>query len=135
MDGEVLALLEQINGKLDQQTEILNEHSKILDQHSEILNQHSEILNQHSEILNQHSEILNRHEGILSQHTQLLGEHTGILRALEHASEVQRAQMDQMNHTLARVEAEVKTIREDLTAVELVTSKNWNDIVKLKAIR
>ncbi|MBU3102333.1 MULTISPECIES: hypothetical protein [Clostridium] len=64
-----------------------------------------------------------------------LDEHTQILRALEHASEIHKAEIDKINHTVARVEGEVKGIREDITAVEMITSKNWNDISKLKAVK
>lgn len=71
----------------------------------------------------------------LDEHTQILNEHTQILKALEHASEVHKAEIDKLNHAVARVEGEVKGIREDLTAVELITSKNWNDISKLKAVK
>jgi predicted nucleic acid-binding Zn-ribbon protein len=64
-----------------------------------------------------------------------LDEHTQILRALEHSSEAQKSEIDRLNHGIARVEGEVKGIREDLTAVELMTSKNWNDIAKLKSVK
>ncbi|MCB2356431.1 hypothetical protein [Clostridium estertheticum] len=64
-----------------------------------------------------------------------LDEHTQILRALEHASEIHKEEIDKINHTVARVEGEVKGIREDITAVEMITSKNWNDISKLKAVK
>ena len=59
-----------------------------------------------------------------------LDEHTQILRSLEHAREI-----DKVNYTVAKIEGEVKGIREDLTAVEMITSKNWNDISKLKAVK
>lgn len=78
---------------------------------------------------------LDKHTQILEKHTQTLDEHTQILRALEHASEVHKAEIDKANYSIARVEGEVKGIREDLTAVEMITSKNWNDISKLKAIK
>jgi hypothetical protein len=64
-----------------------------------------------------------------------LDEHTQILRSLEHASEIHKAEIDKVNYVVARVEGEVKGIREDLTAVEMITSKNWNDISKLKAVK
>ena len=48
-----------------------------------------------------------------------LDKHTQILRALEHASEIHKAEVDKVkvNYTVARVEGEVKRIREDITAV------------------
>ncbi|TDT52003.1 hypothetical protein [Fonticella tunisiensis] len=80
-------------------------------------------------------ELLKSINSKLDEHTQILNEHTQILRALEHASESHKAEIDRVNHAIARVEGEIKGIREDLTAVELMTSKNWNDIVKLKAVK
>lgn len=64
-----------------------------------------------------------------------LDEHTQILRSLEHASEIHKAEIDKVNYTVSRVEGEVKGIREDLTTIEMITSKNWNDISKLKAVK
>lgn len=107
MDNEILQLLKEINGKLDEHTKILNEHTRILDEHTKILNEHS----------------------------QRLDEHSQLLRSLEHASEVHKAEIDKIENGVARVEGEVKGIREDLSALELITSKNWNDIAKLKAVR
>lgn len=80
-------------------------------------------------------ELLRSISSKLDEHTQVLGEHTQILRALEHSSETHKSEIDRVNHSIARVEGEVKGIREDLTAVELMTSKNWNDIVKLKSVK
>jgi len=80
-------------------------------------------------------ELLKNMNSKLDEHTKILGEHTLILRALEHSSEVHKAEMDKLNHSISRVEGEVKGIREDLTAVELITSKNWNEITKLKAVK
>jgi len=36
---------------------------------------------------------------------------------------------------IAEVKDEVKEIRKDLTNVEIITSSNWNDIAKLKAVK
>lgn len=80
-------------------------------------------------------ELLKSISSKLDEHTQILNEHTQILRTLEHSSEVHKSEIDKVNHSIARVEGEVKGIREDLTAVEFMTSKNWNDIVKLKAVK
>ncbi|OAA92744.1 hypothetical protein [Clostridium coskatii] len=44
-----------------------------------------------------------------------LDEHTQILRSLEHASEIHKAEIDKVNYTAAKIEGEVKGIREDLT--------------------
>lgn len=113
--------IKTINVKLDEHTKILNEHTRILNDHTQILNEHTQLLNDHTQILNEHSERLN--------------EHSQILRALEHSSEVHKAQMDKMELSAARLEGDVKSIKEDISTIECVTSKNWNDIAKLKAVK
>ncbi len=99
------------------------------------LTEHTGILTEHTGILTEHTGILTEHTGILTEHTGILTEHTQILRALEHASEVHKAELDNLTHTVARIEGEVKDLRNDLTTIEVVTSKNWNDIAKLKAVK
>ena len=37
-----------------------------------------------------------------------LDEHTEILKSLEHTSEINKAEIDKVNHAIARVEGEVK---------------------------
>ncbi|WP_010233854.1 hypothetical protein [Clostridium arbusti] len=121
MENEILELLKDINSKLDGHTQILNEHSKVLEEHTEILNAHTKVLDEHTRVLD--------------KHTIVLDENTQILRALEHSSEVHKTEIDKANYVIANVEGNVKGIREDLTAVEIITSKNWNDISKLKAVK
>lgn len=43
--------------------------------------------------------------------------------------------MDKIGMPAARLEGDVKGIKEDISTIECVTSKNWNDIAKLKAVR
>ena len=59
-------------------------------------------------------------------------ENTQILRSLEHKSDVNKAEHDKMAYDLVEIKGNIKEMRQDLTNVELITSKNWNDIVKLK---
>lgn len=40
-----------------------------------------------------------------------LDEHTQILRPLEHAREIHKAEIDKVNYTVAKIEGEVKGIR------------------------
>lgn len=63
-----------------------------------------------------------------------LKENTQILKALEHRSEANKAEHDRFFHELAEIKGELKSIRKDVTKVELVTSSNWNDIARLKAV-
>ena len=62
-------------------------------------------------------------------------ENTSILKSLEHAAEVSKAEHDQMNHTIAIMQGDIAEIKHELSFVEIVTSKNLNDIAKLKAIK
>ena len=64
-----------------------------------------------------------------------LDEHSQILRALEHSSEVNKSEHDKMSNDIAHVSGNVESIKKDLTNVEIITSSNWNDIAKLKAVR
>ena len=62
-------------------------------------------------------------------------ENAQILKALEHSSEVNKAEHDKIINNLAHVQGDIEGLRIDLTTMEIVTSKNWNDIARLKAIR
>lgn len=84
---------------------------------------------------NQILELLNAINKKLDEHTKKLDEHTQLLRALEHSSQIHKAEIDKVNFAISKVEGEVKGIREDLNAIEIITSKNWNDISKLKAVK
>lgn len=64
-----------------------------------------------------------------------LDEHTQILRALEHSSEVNKAEQDKMGNDIAHIKGDVEAIRKDVSNVELITASNWADISKLKAVR
>ena len=58
-----------------------------------------------------------------------------IVKALEHSAEVNKAEQDKMSNDIAHIKGDVEGIKKDLLQVEIVTSNNWNDIAKLKAVR
>ncbi|HOQ01512.1 MAG TPA: hypothetical protein PK604_11960 [Acetivibrio clariflavus] len=62
-------------------------------------------------------------------------ENTEILKFLVHSAEVNKAEHDRMNNDIAHIKGELESIRKDLVNVEIITSSNWNDIAKLKAIK
>ena len=62
-------------------------------------------------------------------------EHTQILSALEHKTDVISAQQENLKHEVAEIKGEVKSIRKDMSSVEIITANNWADIAKLKAIK
>lgn len=64
-----------------------------------------------------------------------LEENTQILRALEHNTEVNKAEHDNMTHDIAEILGEVKSLRKDLSTVEIVTANNYADIARLKAVK
>ena len=62
-------------------------------------------------------------------------EHTEILRALEHKTDVISAEQENLKHEVAEIKGEVKSIRKDMSSVEIITANNWADIAKLKAVK
>lgn len=61
-------------------------------------------------------------------------EHTQILRALEAAKDVHAAKLDNIETNIAYIQGDIKALRNDLNLVEEVTSKNWNEITRLKKL-
>ncbi len=66
-------------------------------------------------------------------------EHTQLLGALEHPKEVMRAEQDNMNIRLIkiegstkRIEQEVAMLKRDTRDIEKRTAKNWSDVVEIK---
>lgn len=62
-------------------------------------------------------------------------ENTDILKALEHSAQVNKAEHDQMSNDIAHIKGEFKSLRQDMANVEIITSSNWNEIAKLKAVK
>ncbi len=62
-------------------------------------------------------------------------EHTQILRALEHKTDVISAEQENLKHEVFETKGEVKSMRKDMSSVEIITANNWADIAKLKAIK
>ena len=62
-------------------------------------------------------------------------ENTQILKALEHTAQVNKAEHDNMINDIAEIKGEMKGVRNNINTVELVTSQNWNELVKLKSVK
>jgi hypothetical protein len=64
-----------------------------------------------------------------------LDENTEILRVLEHKAEVNKAEYDKMNNDIAHIKGTIESIKKDMSTIEIVTSSNYADIAKLKAVK
>jgi len=64
-----------------------------------------------------------------------INENTQILMALEHLTQVNKAEHDKMSFDIAEISGEIKAFGKSLSNIELITANNWGDIVKLKSIR
>ena len=73
----------------------------------------------------------NKFDGLESK----FDENTQILRALEHSSEVNKAEHDKMANDITHIKGEVEALRKDISTVEIVTANNYADLAKLKAVR
>lgn len=62
-------------------------------------------------------------------------ENTQILHALLHLAEVNKAEHDKMMNDIAYVKGDVAALRRDITNVEIITSSNWGEIARLKAVK
>lgn len=72
---------------------------------------------------------------LLQKMDSRLEEHGQILRALDERTKVISAEVENLKHEVAETKGEVKSLRKDLNAVELITANNWSDIVRLKALK
>jgi hypothetical protein len=61
-----------------------------------------------------------------------VNENTQILKALEHSSEVNKAEHDKMSNDIAHMKGSIESIRQSLYRVEEATANNWADIARLK---
>lgn len=58
-----------------------------------------------------------------------------IVKALEHSSEVNKAEHDKMANDITHIKGEVAALRKDMSTVEIVTANNYADIAKLKVLK
>lgn len=80
-------------------------------------------------------EILKRLESRFDGLENKVDENTQILRALEHSTQVNKAEHDNMSNDIAHIKGDVTAIKKDLSFVEQATAKNWSDITILKAVK
>lgn len=58
-----------------------------------------------------------------------------IVRALEHSAEVNKSEHDKILTEIAYIKGDIEAVKKDLCNVEIITSSNWNEIAKLKAVK
>lgn len=90
-----------------------------------------QILSELKEIKESQIEMQTTQKSMQSQ----LEEHGLILRALEHKTDVVKANQEVIRYDVAEIKGEVVSVRTDINAVEYVTGKNMSDIARLKSVK
>lgn len=62
--------------------------------------------------VNEQGEILKSHGEILKEHGDILKEHGEILQAIKHGQEIQKAEIDRLNLTVAQIQGDQAEIKE-----------------------
>lgn len=110
---EILSEIKSMNGRMDN-----------LDNRMDKLDGRMDNLDNHMDKLESEVSIIKAQET----------ENTQLIKSLIHSSEVQNANIDKLMNTTAKIEGTLNAIKKDLTSVEHITSKNWNDITSLKNV-
>jgi chromosome segregation ATPase len=132
MDNKILKAIENLDKKIensDKKFENLDKKIENLDKKFENLDKKIGNLDKKFE---KRFDVLEEDVSILKSQTW---ENTEMLKALIHASEVHKAEIDNISLKVAHIEGDVTAIKKDLSTVETVTASNYTDIVRLKAIR
>ena len=79
------------------------------------------------------AKLKNLEDGQKELKTQV-GENTAILKALEHSSEVNKAEHDKMSMDVAKLSGTITELRTDMSTVEIIVARNNLDLAKLKAV-
>lgn len=62
-------------------------------------------------------------------------ESISILRSLEHKSQINKSEHDKLFNDMAKLSGTVENMRKDLSAVEVVTARNLENIAQLKLVK
>lgn len=86
--------------------------------------------------------VLKEHSKILQEHGEILQEHGVILQALKHGQEIQKAEIDRLNITVAHIQGEQAEIKElvdnmagDISFLVRKAAKHDDDIRELKRVK
>lgn len=86
------------------------------------------------DITNIKGDIKNVKDDIINIKTQQ-EESISILRALEHKADVNKSEHDKLFNDIAKLSGTVENMRKDLSAVEVVTARNLENIAQLKLVK
>ncbi|WDU84532.1 hypothetical protein PWK10_09525 [Caloramator sp. Dgby_cultured_2] len=132
MEEKILKLLENLTEGVNGLREDLRETNRKLDRLEERMDKlesRMDKLESRMDKLESRMDKLESEVGLIKEQVK---ENTEILRALEHASEVHKAEIDKLTYDVAEMAADVKAIRKDFSLVEEITAKNWNEIIQIK---
>ena len=62
-------------------------------------------------------------------------ENTGMLKGLEENAKITRAEIERVANDVDHMSGNIEALRKDISNVEIITSSNWSDIAKLKAVK
>ncbi|HBG0867867.1 TPA: hypothetical protein KPF30_002611 [Clostridioides difficile] len=128
MDEKILELLQKMNNNIvDMKQDITGMKQDIVDMKQDIKGMKQDI----SDLKIGQVETNNRLDIVESQ----VKENTQILKALEHKADVSKAEHDKMSFDISHIQGNISEIKQDLNATQIITSKNWSDIEKLKSIK
>ncbi|NNU76055.1 hypothetical protein [Clostridium estertheticum] len=127
MDKEILDILKEM------QSDMKSMQSDMKSMKSDMKSMQGDINSMQGDIKSMQGDIKLTQSDIKSIKTTQ-EEHTQILRALEHKTDVISAEQENLKHEVLEIKGEVKSMRKDLSSVEIITANNWSDIAKLKAI-
>ena len=92
--------------------------------------------------VNEQGEILKSHGEILKEHGEILKEHSEILQAIKHGQEIQKAEIDRLNLTVAQIQGDQAEIREivhnmagDISFLIRKAAQHDDDIRELKRVK
>ena len=62
-------------------------------------------------------------------------ESISILRSLEHKADVNKSEHDKLSNDISKLSGTMENMRKDLSAVEVVTARNLENIAQLKIVK
>ena len=128
MENQILEMLKSMDSKFDKIDKRLDGIDKRLDGIDKRLDGIDKRLDKVEQRLDK---VEQRLDGVEQRQDEMYT----ILRGMEEKFETNKAEHDRMSVDIAEIKGDVKTIRKDLSQVEMVTANNWADIAKLKAIK